>query len=1467
MATVTANQVQALYIGYLGRAADKDGLDFWTNAISTNVSTIDSVALGFTLSQEYQSLYSGLTTSQLVSAVYQNVLGRTADAEGLEFWVSEVNKGAATADTLVLKMINSLGAVDQLTLDNRVTSGNAYTASAAANGNYNTTDAAAAVGIAPQGLVTLTNGTDTVVGNIFEAGLVYTPGGNDRINSLQDEDSLTGSGTNPTLNATLGNANDNGATIITPELKGIETVNVAFTGSGAAVTDLDLQDATGLQEVNITRISQASNVGRVENVKQVLDTLSIANSNANNAGVAEFSFGNGVLAGSNTTSLTLDNVQLGTVNIGQNTSGVGASGVGIQGYENITIESTGVSNSVGVLNLPMDTGTAGKITITGDQDLTLGAAIPVINGATTTTESTRYAGGIAQANGRLSAIDASALTGDLTLNIGAGLLSTGKADTSGVVQNVTITGGSGNDKFILQDVVQAGDSLTGGTGTDTLIVTSTGTVNSVSSVITGIENLEVRAAAGGAVTVDVSKLVDTTSLLVRNEGAVGAANPDAPTARALVTNLNNVTAAQANAVNTQHSNTGSNGITQNTINVNLATATGATDSVTLNINEGLNTDPRFNLLLATQTAPFTGGVESVTLSDNDTESNTVGLVSVGQHTGTVTLKGGVAGTFLNLDTTTAGANGGVYQYDVTGAADLNSSDAGATVGRIADLSNTAGQVKLVAGTVDASAELSNVIARVSTSPASVSAVGAQTITLGAGNDTVIFDNLNDTRAGLTISDTVTGGAGTDTLAIDGGNTAANPAIAITLGASEWTNVSGFENIRLIGGATSYNLTLTDSLLSANSDSNGYLNVINDNDLFNNTGRTVAQAAVSSVTNADGTIVAVANDGAAVSAAESAAVLDVRTLSAGSKWSYKGDEGVSRTADRIIMSDANIDGNAKIDGGAIDNITNNSGIASLNGTTIVGNGVAANTGNADVIEVRNSAVVSQGDLANVKNIGTLSFTNDLAITQVSTLQLNDTIVDSMVDSYQASVSRAAAATSTAGGANVEVLQINAVDNVNVDAATTGLTIEAGSLTDKSDLSITLGRGINTVTTGAGQDSVVLLGNYVEGTYVGAAANGVNIDAQSTSTVAEAAITPVVARVLAATEVLNLGSGIDTLTTYGAINLAAATVSNIENLVANSDVTLTASQLASFTSSFTFEGATNHTLTIVNDGAAPVTIDLAKLDLLGTGDLTITTTGANAAGVTYINSATVAGEVGTGNITLDGTVLKGPLDTTAPEVTAGQALSYAENSAEGTVLGTVAATDDVAVTGYSIATGNDDGFFAIDANTGVITLTAAGAAVGAASNDFETAPNIFTLGVTASDGAGNVSAVADVALTVTDVIEGTGTVLPTGAVSTVAATDGADVFSFSVGDAAATIENTQLTITGFNTAADSLNLDLPTALAAGTTLDQLNGVEGVVVQSNPIAGETVITFGADANGDVISLTLVGVADPAQVNVTVV
>ena len=105
--------------------------------------------------------------------------------------------------------------------------------------------------------------------------------------------------------------------------------------------------------------------------------------------------------------------------------------------------------------------------------------------------------------------------------------------------------------------------------------------------------------------------------------------------------------------------------------------------------------------------------------------------------------------------------------------------------------------------------------------------------------------------------------------------------------------------------------------------------------------------------------------------------------------------------------------------------------------------------------------------------------------------------------------------------------------------------------------------------------------------------------------------------------------------------------------------------------------------------------------------------------------------------------------------------------------------------------------------------------------------------------------------------------------VAATDANDVFNFDAVEALADADAlvTQASITGFATDADSFQLDITTA-AGATTLDQLNGVDGIAVQADPFAGNTLINFGNDANGgEPVTLTLVGITDASLIDVVAI
>ena len=151
---------------------------------------------------------------------------------------------------------------------------------------------------------------------------------------------------------------------------------------------------------------------------------------------------------------------------------------------------------------------------------------------------------------------------------------------------------------------------------------------------------------------------------------------------------------------------------------------------------------------------------------------------------------------------------------------------------------------------------------------------------------------------------------------------------------------------------------------------------------------------------------------------------------------------------------------------------------------------------------------------------------------------------------------------------------------------------------------------------------------------------------------------------------------------------------------------------------------------------------------TGDLTIadSTVLDFAANPVYYLTVQVQDD-GQGNLTDDATVTVSLTDVNqAPEIE-NQSFSIAENSPDGSLAGTVVATDPDAgqTLTYSIISGNTDNAFAINSTTGDLTVA------NSTILDYETTP-VFILTVQVQDdGVGNLTAQATVTVNLTDVNE--------------------------------------------------------------------------------------------------------------------
>lgn len=1016
----------------------------------------------------------------------------------------------------------------------------------------------------------LTVNSDLLVANKFSAGLDYTPGGNDRVNTLQDEDVLTGVGVNPTLNATLGNANDNGGTTIHPTLRGVETINVAFSGTNGAtgaVNVLDLQDSTGIKSANITRVSQVNGDVSLDNLTAVTESLSLNNTSVNTNSV-EFSFVASAVSGAqDSTKITLNNANTRNLVIEQNTTAGNAANIAntalpTEGFETINMVSSGSANTVGQL-WAEDLQT---LNISGDQNLTIGATTATVNAGTTVVEASRYNDGFGHVNGSLTAVNAAELTGNLDVTFG-GELNAIKDNTSGVNMAVTVTGGKGNDVVRLNnDTVGTTDLIDGGEGNNTLVLVSNAVVNAAGTAaapvatVKNVQSLEVRTghdllAVADVVTVNADAFDKLEKIFVRNEGQIQVGAAWNPAAEGMTATLNNLTSAQANAITLAHGTTGNSTIANNALNIGLKTATGVADTAQVTIVDGVNSNPVFNANISTLS------VERVTLVDSDTESNTVHLnqgtranpgatPTAGQYAQTgssITLNGGAAGQYISLDSFNADVVANVadtvandyvaqagYGYATDGTTQSNTTlldresaqlvaggGANAAIRDAAAASVFYGvDTVLPVGGVVTRHEVENIVADTYAGDIVVrlgdvtraDGVSSMDIKTGAGNDTLIFDAQNVANAGFTSGDSIVAGAGTDTLVIDG-----NLAARIDHQASEWDNLKGIDVLRF-------------------GDNTGVANVGNNVRVANAGGAYYARIdnAFISQTDAGNRLTVINNDGDLALNSESDLVLDLRGLSE-DKWvTFVGANGVGNVAissNRIVVDDNSANRNMILNGGDTDFRSND------------------NTGNNNVLEVRNEANVSINDLSQVRNFGLIEFTNAEAVAQTLTLTLNNTVVDNLVDSNHVAAATAGnfetlfvQATALAGG--------NAQLNVNATAVTSAalqLNVTGGAGAD----TIVGGAGADTITGGAGADTITTGTGADRVTYTAAGQGG------NTTTVASATA------MTAGDVITDFATTVDDIVVTAAINgtgaAAAAGAANAWNLNTNGAFVLTGAVL--------------------------------------------------------------------------------------------------------------------------------------------------------------------------------------------------------------------------------------------------------------------------------------------------------------------
>ncbi|MFZ6733718.1 DUF4214 domain-containing protein [Undibacterium sp. Ji42W] len=93
-----AEQIVRLYLAAFNRIPDTDGFTFWMG-VHRNGGSNSQIAQVFAQSEEFVSKYgANLSNSQFLDLIYQNVLGRGADAAGRDYWVGQMTNGMARGE-------------------------------------------------------------------------------------------------------------------------------------------------------------------------------------------------------------------------------------------------------------------------------------------------------------------------------------------------------------------------------------------------------------------------------------------------------------------------------------------------------------------------------------------------------------------------------------------------------------------------------------------------------------------------------------------------------------------------------------------------------------------------------------------------------------------------------------------------------------------------------------------------------------------------------------------------------------------------------------------------------------------------------------------------------------------------------------------------------------------------------------------------------------------------------------------------------------------------------------------------------------------------------------------------------------------------------------------------------------------------------------------------------------------------
>jgi Ca2+-binding RTX toxin-like protein len=791
--------VQQIYLSYFGRPADTLGLANYTaqlaamnapltmsgilTAVKTNAG-LATLVNSFGTSAESVALY-GTDTIAFVSAIYVNVLNRTADFDGLLYWAGEINAGRLTKAAAALNIAQgaldnttAAGLLDAATLTAKTQVAINFTHSIDTGAELSAYTGTAAAAAARDLLKTVTSSTvaadfqtriDTTLAALVVANTpVVTPV---NLTLTTGVDAFTGTTANDTFNAAVNVNVTGGTTLSTADNlnggDGTDTLYIAlttaFSPAAGRITNIenivlqspiaggtfDLSGTTGVTTIDLQTPAGAFTVTG-------LASAAVASKVANTAALTTFTYkANGLTSTTDDLKLTVSGVT-GAITVNNDTSSLNS-------FETATITSNGIA-SVLATGTTLSGSTVTSIVVNGDANLSFADA----------------------QNAVVNKVNASAFTGNLSMSLAS---ATGGVSVTGGTGNDSLTGGAHNDTIASgagDDTITTGagfDSIDAGAGNDTVVASSV-TSDDVIAGGAGVDTLNVTTALTYNSTVDHSKNISGFELL----GATTAVTQDMTGLNA----KNTITGFNAGGTGTV--------VLQNVVGGATGFATASTGTqTTAGLTLGLKTNGTADALAVSVGSATGSGTASVGFALAATQIESLSIASTGAVGATNTVTLGLSNAGDGVTAATASTVSELTTLTITGNRSTTISGTGQDALKTVNAAGFTGAAGTTLTVTSASKVATTVSANGAYNVSVTTGTAADTITTGSGDDTVsASDGANTITAGegnnsvtsTSGADIITTGAGNDTISAgDGAN-----VIVAGDGANSVTTTAGLDKI-------------------------------------------------------------------------------------------------------------------------------------------------------------------------------------------------------------------------------------------------------------------------------------------------------------------------------------------------------------------------------------------------------------------------------------------------------------------------------------------------------------------------------------------------------------------------------------------------------------------------------------------------------------------------------------------------